>query len=192
MFRMPQPWTREPETVNAALFEDPLALRTQWTPMRVGGASFGTHRIVELDSTHLELRKTPASFLFGALFLVVGLGLAGVGALMGSWLHLLFGIPFTLAGAYAAWPTALRFDGQTRQFPSANGPVPFSTIHAAQLIREYCRSNKRRGYWGYELNLVLHDGQRLHVVDHGDLPSLRADSKKITALIGCKLWDAAG
>lgn len=61
-------------------------------------------------------------------------------------------------------------------------------IHALQLIAErYDRSSNQRSY---ELNLVLTDGSRLNVIDHGGLDVIRADAQKLAAFLGKPLWDA--
>lgn len=180
---------RDRTPVNPAVFDDPLALNTEWMPLKRGGASFGTHRLVVVDETRLEMRKSVGSFLFGGVFLAVGLGTFAIGAVNVRWVQLLLGLAFAGVGLFAAWPTALVFNGTTRQILMGKGPVSFSTIHAVQIIKEHVRGNKS-SYWSYELNLVLKDGVRLNVVDHGDLTRIRGDAQRISMLIGCKLWDA--
>jgi hypothetical protein len=61
-------------------------------------------------------------------------------------------------------------------------------IHAIQLLSEYVRRSKS-SYYSYELNLVLNDGKRLIVVDHGNLTRLQEDAKKLLEFLGKPVWD---
>ena len=62
-------------------------------------------------------------------------------------------------------------------------------IHALQLLSEYCRGNKS-SYYSYEINLVLRDGQRLNVIDHGNPTKIREDAETVAAFLGKPVWDA--
>ncbi len=179
---------REAAPIDPAKFNDPAALKTEWTPLARGGASFRTHRLVELGSEQLGMKKSLKLYLFGGVFLVIGLTVSVFAAVSAAWPALLVGLPFTAVGAAFVWPRTLAFDGSMRQFTSRKPPVPFSTIQAIQLLKEFVRT-KNSSYHSYELNLVLTDGTRVNVVDHADLPSIRADAERIRRMIGCKLWD---
>lgn len=181
--------------VNPSVFNDPLALRTAWSPLVPGGASFRTHRLVRVEGEGLELRKSLGSFLFGGLFaligcapVVVGLKNATNGELAGGVWASVLGALFVGVGAWVAWPSRLAFDGLARVVQLKSGPVPFGEIYALQIVRE--RISGKTSYWSYELNLVLRDGERKNVVDHGNLESLRTDARTLRDLVGCRLWDA--
>ncbi|MDP6491172.1 MAG: hypothetical protein QGG69_05335 [Kiritimatiellia bacterium] len=58
-----------------------------------------------------------------------------------------------------------------------------------QLLSEYCRSDKS-SYYSYELNLVLQDGSRINVVDHGNKTKLREDAATLSEFLGRPVWDA--
>jgi hypothetical protein len=62
-------------------------------------------------------------------------------------------------------------------------------IHALQLIAEHCSSNKC-SYYSYELNLVLKDGERINVVDHGNLNKIRDDANTLSKFLGKPVWNA--
>ncbi len=67
-------------------------------------------------------------------------------------------------------------------------------VHAVQILRELCTSTSSKGqrshYWSYELNLVLDDGRRVNVVDHGNLPKLQEDASLLARFLDRPLWDA--
>ena len=83
-----------------------------------------------------------------------------------------------------------------RKFPqdvpdprSLKNVVQIGQIHALQLLAEYVRGSKS-SYYSYELNLVLEDGKRLNVVDHGNQTKLREDAKTLSQFLGKPVWDA--
>jgi hypothetical protein len=56
-------------------------------------------------------------------------------------------------------------------------------------LTEYVSGNKS-SYYSYELNLVLDDGSRINVVDHGNLERLRSDAQTLSQFLGKPVWDA--
>ena len=62
-------------------------------------------------------------------------------------------------------------------------------IYALQIVREYCKGNKS-SYYSYELNLVLNNGERINLVDHGNYVKLLEDAKKLSEFLGRPLWDS--
>ena len=109
---------------------DPIAAKTQWTPLVPGGSNFVTHRLVQLDAARFEMRPSAGLKLFGAAFLVVGVGTSLVGLLNSEWMATLFGLPFAAAGVYVLWPSPLVFDGSARLFTSKKGSVITKTPKA--------------------------------------------------------------
>jgi hypothetical protein len=57
------------------------------------------------------------------------------------------------------------------------------------LLREFVQGNKN-SYDSYELNLVLRDGRRLNVIDHGTLHAIREDARILADYLGVSIWDA--
>jgi hypothetical protein len=68
--------------------------------------------------------------------------------------------------------------------------TPLSEIHALQLIAEKCSGGKNQSsYFSYELNLVLKDGSRKNVFDHGSLGVVRKDAQELAAFLNRPIWD---
>jgi hypothetical protein len=63
-------------------------------------------------------------------------------------------------------------------------------VHALQIISEFCKS-KNSSYYSYELNLVLDDGTRINVIDHGNQQAVRDDAQKLSGFLNKPLWDAS-
>ena len=69
--------------------------------------------------------------------------------------------------------------------------LPIAYVRALQLLPELVRGDKS-SYYSYELNLVLSDGTRRNVVDHGSLAKLREDAAQLSARLNLPIWDACG
>lgn len=168
---------------------DPLAARTGWTPLVPGGANFVTHRLVADGPSRFVMKASVGLTLFGLAFL----GAGGLGVLIGAasseWLVSLFGAPFLGVGGYVLSRKAGVFDGQARHF-QGKSLVPFASIHALQILRETVSGSEDPDFDSFELNLVLTNGERVNVTDHAGLQQVRGDAQKLSALLGCKVWDA--
>ena len=166
----------------------------------------------------MEFRATLGAKLFCIIFVFVGIAAIGFGCYhivtvketplrFGAIIPLLVGVPFAGFGVlmlyFFAKPvvfdkTTGRFykgkkppDEMFKQFdPDAkNKAVELGRIHALQLIAEYC-SGQKSSYYSYELNLVLEDGERVNVVDHGKLNKIREDANTLSNFLGKPVWNA--
>jgi len=59
------------------------------------------------------------------------------------------------------------------------------------VLPETVRS-KNGSFTSWELNLVLRDGKRLAVIDHGDGATVRADAERLGREIGVPVWTWPG
>ncbi|MDF7798708.1 hypothetical protein P4C99_04495 [Pontiellaceae bacterium B1224] len=202
------------DSFDPAKFNDSLAVRIDWSPLKSGGANFRTRRLVQMDLDRMEFRPTMGAMLFGILFLILGIGAIGIGVFMivsgaevpipAAFMLFLTGSVFSAAGAFMVrhFSSPVVFDGRSGYFwKGRQTPMEvmnrdelkcfseLDNIHALQLISEFCRSDKN-SYLSYELNLVLKSGDRLNVFDHGHLHHARADADKLAQFLGLPLWDA--
>lgn len=115
--------------------------------------------------------------IFGGIFAAIGVGIYYFGT-----------IPRCFDKNYGYYwkgrdePNVMRTD-QADKF------VKLSDIHALQIVSEWVRGNKT-SYTSYELNLVLKDGKRINVVDHGNLKALREDARITADFLGIQVWDS--
>jgi hypothetical protein len=200
---------------DPARFNDPVAMQTNWSPARPGGSSFKTNTPVRVDASRLEFRVSRFAKAFSLIFIVSGIGIAIGFAIpsmsqglfvptMGTVVPLVFGAVFATLGA-AMWywfTTPIVFDKRKGRFwkgrkalqrtyerKAQATSVFLDEIHALQLISEYCQSDKR-SYCSHELNLVLKDGRRINVVDHGAVDDIRLSARRLSQFLGKPLWDA--
>lgn len=195
------------DCVDPSCFGDLLAERTQWKPLKGGGASFQTHKLVSVQRDRMEFRASAGAILFALLFFLIGVG-AAAGAFLSEeqpvWGLAFFGLVFLSVGGgllyFGSSPAV--FDKRTGLFwKGRNGPddvadlkslkccVRLGEIHALQIIAEHCKG--KSSFFSYELNLVLKDASRINVVDHGSKDRIRADAAVLAKFLGKPLWDAA-
>ena len=205
-----------PAVMDPAQFDDPVAETTEWTPLKRGGNNLTTNKHKAAAPHRMVFGPTVGAVLFcgvlagtGLTLLVIGVRLAFAGESSGFERFLLpsIGMVFFLIGAglLCSLTTPIVFDASQelyykgRRSPDETiGPVdpeakknvvPFGRIYALQIIREYCSGSKGGGYYSYELNLVLDDGSRVNVVDHGNQTKLRDDAFTLAGFLGKPIWD---
>lgn len=195
-------------------FNDDIASKTEWFPLKRGGSNFGTHKLIQADHNRIEFKATLGAKLFSLIFILVGAGVplfigmetfrtygsifrsdfifVGLIALIflaaGSWMYYSFSKPVVFDKAkgmfWKGWKAPKRY--------LAEGDIESSSrignIYALQIIPELVRSDKK-SYVSYELNLVLRDGSRMNVVDHGDLGRLQEDAEIVSEFLGVLIWD---
>ncbi len=202
--------------VDPSRFHDPLAEETSWDPLKSGGTNFCTRRLVDVGAHRVEFRATTGAMLFYLAFLLMGLGalvflpkaMASQGASGGQVLMpLLIGLGFTVVGGcmYFFGTTPIVFDRGSNHYwrgrispdvmpdrHAADNWADLEEIYALQIVSEWCRGSgkNQRSYYSYELNLVLSNGDRLNVVDHGNAQRLRKDAARLARFLDVPVWDA--
>ena len=196
---------------DASGFNDPLALKTEWTPAKFGGTNFGTHTLKRTSQSRIQFKVRIIAMLFPIAFMIIGLsvivGFTISGLNKNDTKMLLFGIPFGSifflvgCGILYSWMKPKVFDkslgyywkGRTEpshdNIDAIKDCCRLIDIHAIQLISEYCRGDKSR-FYSYEINIVFKDTKRLHIMDHGKLKLIRKDAKMLSEFLMVPLWDA--
>lgn len=190
--------------IDPSRFNDPLALRINWTPAKKGGTSIEIQRLEPSASGGMHFVAAPVALVMGWMCLLLGLvtiaamgpfsledGIPTLNLYQKPLVALCGGLAFTVIGAWTLHVANLRneFNTISGQFTQGKSPpLRLSEIHALQLLGERVRGHKT-WFTSYELNLVLHSGQRVNVVDHGNLDRLYSDAKNLSALLDKPLWD---
>ncbi len=186
---------------------EPAPEDLDWSPVRSGGAIFGTHRArftpdrVEFSPTRgtyvlvgviasagaltligsvafYVLEQDPGALIVGILMLVTSLVLViGLRKLLFN--HRIFD---RSRGLY--WDTR---EGGDRQQPGPKAQ-PLADIRAIQITREHVAGGDAN-FDSDELNLVLVESRRrINVVDHGDTLGQRHDAEQLAAWLAVPLW----
>lgn len=180
--------------------EDRLAQTVSRAPLKGGGANFRTHQYVQLSSRKATFRATPGMYLFAGVFIGLGLLALSINPDGEDWSDLLVprivGFVFALVGALVLYFSRRNyvFDKQLGRYYRNDQAADrragglLADIHAIQIISEHV-SGDDSNYTSYELNLVLKNGERLNVTDHGNRQALLADTRQLAAFLGVPVWD---
>lgn len=182
-------------------FNDDIAMRTSWEPFNKTTSNFNTHTLKDVaDYTGKLAYKPSGSFYFmSGLFMLIGgsvavfsmadsvqngkplaetLALSGFGLLF-------FGIGF---GLFKFMTRRTVFDPTTRSMECRGNRTYYSDIYAIQLVRQ--RGNK---YSNAQINLIMHNAERVHVMNYADSKTARLDAARIAEAMGVpqnRIWDA--
>jgi hypothetical protein len=208
--------TKEGVAFDPALLNDPVAMETRWTPLVHDGASFRTHILTKKGKERIEFRPAPHALLIAAAFIAVGVVFsvilticmeeaqnddllvpAALGIII-AWVGIvrmyMLNIPIVFDTAIGYFwkgrvkPEEMFIDNSDKMLKKC---VSLNQVYALQIVAERCH-RRRSYYYSYELNLVLRDGKRMNVIDHGDIKNVRADARALSELLGKTIWDAAG
>jgi hypothetical protein len=196
--------------VDASQFNDPVALQTEWKGVRSGKSSGPSAKLVQKDANLLAYKPSILGQVMGVIFFLAGaLVIWMYFSLPGDkpWFILLIGPLFVLVGIIiifqATSPVAfdksagLFYKGRRQQrladATDIKHAARFSDIHAIQLLTRLESSSDNntptRYYRVYEMNLVKHDGQRIHVMTYGKVTKARDDARTIAEFVKVPVWD---
>lgn len=202
---------REAPRFDPSILGDPVASKTAWGPLVKGGANFRTHSFKQVSRHRAVFRPAWGMFLFGAIFAIIGGGVMVTRILQGDFtLDADFFMPVIIGGVFLTvglfiivyFMRPVVFDRQVGAFwKGYKTPMRFADgsdtkvfarledIYAVQLLSEFVRGNKS-SYHSYEINLVLKDGSRLNVVDHGAHRVAQIDAYKLGEFLDVRVWDS--
>lgn len=207
--------SRQGPAYDPSVFNDTLAMETQWTPLKGGGSNFRTHKLVTVNYNRVEFKSTLGAKLFSFVFMVFGAGIPawigfntvqktgqffqsdvlfvalfgllffGIGSFMFYWFAKPVIFDRTKGMYWKGWKAPKGYLAQD----SVKEGCRIGNIHAIQILAEFVRSDKS-SYYSYELNLVMKDSSRMNVIDHGSSVKIREDAKLLSEFLGVPVWDA--
>lgn len=206
------------DSIDPTQFNDPVALKTEWTPARKGGANFQTRELIKAAPHRVEFRPTKTALFLYTLFALSGIGFLGIiyfvlGFRYKIWTHdidyhlfplIFIALVFSTIGCFLLYfgTAPIIFDKMKSAFwkgrkssehvldpKTLKDFIRFNDIYALQLISEYIRS-KNYSYYSYELNIVREDGSRVNIIDHGKKDKLKQDAQTLATFLDKPLWDA--
>ncbi len=172
----------------------------EWSPLKRGGTNFRTHRLISVEPDVMTFKATTGARVFYSLFLLFGI-VPSVFAFVSLMKYgdptraevlipAAFGSVFGLVGFFLFWfgTRPIVFDRNRGYFwkgrkdPDAVWShdelkhfAELKDVCGLQIIAENVKSDKG-SFMSYELNLVLNDGSRMNVVDHGNGVKLQDDA----------------
>ncbi|WP_372807810.1 hypothetical protein [Pontiella sp.] len=205
---------------DAASLNDPIAEQTEWSPLVGGGNQTKTRIYKQIGPDRVAFRPDPSVVAAVVVFFLAAVGCIGftaysfirsgrfslsplpiVGTFMavgcGYMIHRFFP-PIMFDRRAGAFWNDWKSPEKVMRKDELKAYADFDDIHALQIIREYCEersssssgSSRTKRFYSYELNLVLADGARINVTDHGNQSQIREDAKRLAAFLEKPLWDA--
>ena len=198
-------------------FNNPIAEKTEWTPLKPGGTNFRTHKFSK-EQGSAQFKATKVSLFFSGIFMLGGL-LAPVlmmtsifksGSTSGSFPFIINLVPFLffIVGFFLFrsstkpivfnkttgyfWKGRLKKNENPSQKP-LKVYCKLIDIVALQIVSERVRSSSSSSgssssFKSYEINLILQDASRLNVIDHGKRKKLMEDAEQLASYLGVPLW----
>ncbi|MGB0496562.1 MAG: hypothetical protein ACPGJI_09410, partial [Kangiellaceae bacterium] len=208
-------WETKEHNKFVANPDEPVAKLTNWMPLKAGGSNFKTHRLESHSANKITFVPTLGLYFFSVIFSTISV-IAFWQFSEPFRLHELISIKFENYFAIAislffifssgwlvinlfkqtvfdktsdlfwnGWKKPPRFVDKTKL-----NITRLNRIYALQIISEYCPRNKGNDYYSYELNLVLKDGQRINVIDHGDYNALCIDTNVLAIFLDVPVWES--
>jgi len=186
-----------------------------WSPLEAqGGANFCSHKIkITVDKAKVvkTIRyKAFVSFFYGisfwALFIGVPFNIKNASILGVVFMLLLGGLflgcSYLLFGAHKHYSFDLsrgiyfyRTDFDWLNPSSIKKVNSIDQIIGLQILREWIVGNSSgtsrtssKSYYSYEINVVLKDLKRIHIMDHANLESIESGATQFAELLGVPLW----
>lgn len=183
------------------------------SPFNPGGASFKTHKLVQISSSKLAYQPSIFGIVFCSLFIFIGIGLLSynIFSIVKSetfslkeftTITSIVGIIFTVVGSVFLFTmmTPRVFDKSINLYhKSFKSPLKnarnsekinrLSDIVAIQIIGEHINSSDNP-YKSFELNLVFNDTRRKNVIDHGNLKAVVNDAEVLSQFLNVPIWHA--
>ncbi|OZV68659.1 cytochrome b family protein [Winogradskyella aurantia] len=191
-----------------------LKSRVDVKPLKGGGTNFKTHVLIKSSDSKLMYKPSYGIAIFCFIFLAIGLGLLFLmfrgliiqdsSADIPVLLLLIVGGVFTMAGLlmFYHFYKPIVFDktsgfylkgyntnNATTKKSKTSEQIALNTVVALQIIGENVRGSKS-SFNSFELNLVLKDGSRKNIVDHGSLKSIVDDADLLSTFLDIPIWHA--
>ena len=191
--------------------EESLERTVSVLPLKPGGSNFKTHVLVR-NENKMMYKPSYGAAIFSSLFLTVGLGLLffGIRELILSQQEHTPNLVLFLVGIVSTIVSIVLFyiSYQPVGFDKGNGyyykgfgnpqvkknsrlfkKIALKDLAALQIIGESVSGSKSR-YNSFELNLVLKNGTRTNVIDHGNLKSIINDTEELSSFLELPIWHA--
>ena len=178
---------------------DPIANKTHWQSMASSAANFKMQQL-ETSKTGFNISASFEIKLFCRAFIFGGLAPISIEYLF-MWdniefiLDPLLSVPsmFVLVGVILSWAFTgnnIEFNKLNRTIHTSERNIPFSEVYALQVISSLAGGHGHGVYRNNELNLVLNDGQRINLLNHGGIEAFEYQESQLSKLLNVPVWHA--
>ncbi len=205
--------------LDLSKFNNPVAEKTDWTPLKPGGTNFRTHKFSKKTGM-AYFKATKGNLVFSGVFMLLGIVVPVLmmvsniknGSSFEPVLLVMNLVPlvFFFAGFFLFkhstkpivfnkntgyfWKGRLKENENPAQKP-LKVYCKLIDIAAVQIVSERVRSSssssssRSSSFRSYEINLILQDAGRLNVIDHGNKKKLLEDAQQLASYLGVPIWD---
>jgi len=183
--------------------EESIYESLSWAPLSTMDGAFGARKLVKVSNTQLKLKATPMALAFCSVILALGMYMLYTEfnipddvqrePVMRS-LGIISGLFITMSGStmfFLSCRTVL-FDRErasyTKKRMFKGTQVPFSQIHAVQLLKKRSSDTDGDHLFSFELNIVQNSGSRMHVVSYRERSDALIDAEQLAQFMRVKLW----
>lgn len=176
-----------------------------WTPLKGGGSNYRTKKFKMVSDKKVIFEPTKLNYIFPIIFCGMPLLFVSIIASSGErppfFVYLMLLLFFSIGiavGYFLLQPVTFDFERNIfyKGYKPSGRVVNLSEVKGIQIINEYVvststSSNGSRNtsrFYSYEINLVLTDGRRVNVVDHGDKNSIIEDTKSLARLLNVPVY----
>lgn len=163
------------------------------------GPKFRSHKII-FNENVADLKPTISSLLFCVVYIVVGLFLLTLAAIVYIKNQQLdfaiflggFGIAITTFGFALIMPFVkqVTFDKNRGSFKNnIDRKVKIKNIVSLQILNKMITSKNGISYPCYELNMLTKNGRRINILNHNDINQLKEDAEKLAKFLSVELID---
>lgn len=204
----------EKSTVDPSIFDDPIAMMTEWTSVNRSRGDYQPHKLAKESPYRLTFRTTSGQKILAVVGFIIGLILFAIGSLAAyfgeknSIWWVLTGLFLSVNGLYGRFVggATLIFDKVEglywKNYSKSRTSMKLQDIHALQLIAERSVYHLRSKYrckdrssppwveYRYELNLVMKDDSRINITDHREYSKVKEHAQKVSEFLNVPVWDA--
>lgn len=177
-------------------FNDPVAQNTYWQSASTFASNFPTQKLLQTNKGYRVVMSTEL-FLICQCLIFMGLVpilidhlIAGTRLLDGlsSAYGVLILIGVALWGVLTLNTTEI--NTQERTIKKGKQRYSFNQVHALQVITTLAGGRGHGIYKNYELNLVLKDGERMNLLNHGGEVEFEQQTERLSKLLAVPVWEA--
>jgi hypothetical protein len=184
---------------DPSIFGDAVAMKTQWLPVKEGGSNFNAYKMIMIDNNRIEFKaslKGVISFILMiiVIFTVEIRNMKELGIPVVIFIILIFhAIHYSIneivfdKNQMLFWKGVIECNCYIDNHKMKSARI--GDIHAIQLLWKEVEGDD--DIWdSYELNIVLEDSRRIHVVSYAKKDNVRQDASVLARFLDKPLWDA--
>ncbi len=173
-------------------------MKTQWLPVKEGGSNFDAYEMIMIDNNRIEFKSSLMSTILSVVMVIIFfiaeiLDANKFGEPVIIFIVLVFLTIFNSINKVVFDKNKMLFwRGVTERNcynDNCKKNAIISDIHAIQLLWKEVEDDD--DIWdSYELNIVLEDLRRIHVVSYAKKDKVRQDASVLARFLDKPIWDA--